>query len=263
MSKRYRLYFDESGDHTYHVADDPAKRYLGLTGIIIEVEYYRTTFQPALEALKQKHFPHSPDEPIILHRKELLNRSGPFGRLREPGAVAAFNADLLNFFESQQYIVITVVIDKRSHVERYGQAAFHPYHYGAAAMLERYCGFLNFYNAQGDVMGESRGGQEDRRLKEAYHTVFVAGTLWRDARFFQRALTSGEVKLKPKSANIAGLQIADLLAFPSKQEVLLEKGLILDPGDTFGQEVTRRLANKYNRHLFQDRIQGYGKIFLA
>jgi hypothetical protein len=91
----------------------------------------------------------------------------------------------------------------------------------------------------------------------------VAGTLWRDARFFQRALTSGEVKLKPKSANIAGLQIADLLAFPSKREVLLEKGLILDPGDTFGQEVTRRLASKYNRHLFQDRIQGYGKVFLA
>ncbi len=263
MGKRYRLYFDESGDHTFHTVDDPAKRYLGLTGVIVETDTYRIAFQPALEALKQRHFPHSPDEPTVLHRKELVNRSGPFGRLRDPGVEAAFNADLLNFLEDQQYVVITMVIDKRSHVERYGQAAFHPYHYCLAAMLERYCGFLNFYNAQGDVMGESRGGQEDRQLKEAYHAVFVAGTLQRGAAFFQNALTSGEIKLKPKTANIAGLQVADLLAFPSKQEVLLERNLLPDPGDVFGREIARHIAGKYNRRTTQNQVSGYGKVFLA
>lgn len=263
MRKLYRLYFDESGTHAYHAVDEPDKRYLGLTGIIVETEYYRTAFQPALEALKQKHFPHSPDEPIILHRKELVNRDGPFVRLRDPGTEAAFNADLLEFFEGQQYVVITVVIDKRSHVERYGQAAFHPYHYCLSAILERYCGFLNFYNARGDVMGESRGGREDRQLKEAYHTVLMAGTLWREAHFFQHVLTSVEIKLKPKAANIAGLQVADLLAHPSKQDILLEKGLISDPGNIFGREVARRIAGKYNRQVFQNRVAGYGKVFLA
>ena len=81
--KRYRLYVDESGDHTYYELKEPAKRYLGLTGIFIEGEYYRTTFQPEIERLKQKHFPHSPDEPVILHRQDILNRTGPFWRLRD------------------------------------------------------------------------------------------------------------------------------------------------------------------------------------
>ena len=81
--RRYRLYVDESGDHTYFKLEEPAKRYLGVTGIFIECEYYRTTFQPAMEELKQKHFPHSPDEPVILHRGDILQRKGPFWVLRD------------------------------------------------------------------------------------------------------------------------------------------------------------------------------------
>ena len=37
--KLYRLYIDESGDHTYYETEDPAKTHLGLTGILIEYEY--------------------------------------------------------------------------------------------------------------------------------------------------------------------------------------------------------------------------------
>ncbi len=65
--KHYRLYIDESGDHTYHDLKESARRYLCLLGIIVETEQYRNSFHPELEALKQKHFPHNPDEPIILH----------------------------------------------------------------------------------------------------------------------------------------------------------------------------------------------------
>jgi hypothetical protein len=41
-------------------------------------------------------------------------------------------------------------------------------------------------------------------------------------------LTSKEIKLKPKNANIAGTQLADLLAYPLKQEILVENGRISD-----------------------------------
>lgn len=41
-SKRYRIYIDESGDHTFHEFEAPDKRYLGLTGVVVEAEYYRT-----------------------------------------------------------------------------------------------------------------------------------------------------------------------------------------------------------------------------
>ncbi len=260
--KRYRLYIDESGDHTYYELEEPAKRYLGLTGIFIESEYYRSTFQPEMEKLKQKHFPHSPDEPIILHRKEIINCWGSFWRLRDAESERAFNEDLLLFIVKQDYVIITVVIDKKTHIERYHKAAYHPYHYCLDVLLERYCGFLNFHNAQGDVMAESRGATEDQELRKEYQKLYRDGTGYRGSKFFQQALTSSEIKLKPKSKNIAGLQLSDLLAHPSKQEILIEEKRIDDLGDTFGSQMCQNMKTKYNRHVYDGRIKGYGKVFL-
>jgi len=169
---------------------------------------------------------------------------------------------LLHFLDSQDYLLVTVVIDKKSHIERYGAAAYHPYHYCLAVLLERYCGFLNHFHAQGDVMAESRGRREDQQLRAAYHRVYENGTYFHEAEFFQRVLTSKEIKLKPKSANSAGLQLADLLAYPCKQEILAAERKIEDPGDVFGKEVGRRIEAKYNRHYLDGRVWGYGKVLL-
>ncbi len=261
--KRYRLYVDESGDHTYYELEEPAKRYLGLTGTFIESEHYRITFQPEIEGFKQKHFPHNPDEPVILHRADIINRRGPFWRLRDTEKEQAFNEDFLQFIREQDYRIITVVIDKKAHIERYGKVAYHPYHYCLAALLERYCGFLNFYNAQGDVLAESRGGTEDLELKRAYQKLYKQGTWYWGSKSFQRALTSSEIKVKPKSVNIAGLQLSDLLAYPSKQEILIEEQRIDDPGDNFGKQICQCIQAKYNQQVYQGRIKGYGKIFLS
>jgi len=257
------LYIDESGDHTYYKLEDPAKRYLGLTGIFIETEYYRITFQPKMERFKQKHFPHNPDEPVILHREDIINRRGTFWRLRDPERERAFNEGFLQFIKEQDYCIITVVIDKKAHIERYGKAAYHPYHYCLATLLERYCDFLNFYNAQGDVLAESRGGTEDQQLKRAYQRLCREGTGQRDSKFFQQALTSLEIKLKPKSMNIAGLKISDLLAHPSKQEILIEEQRLEDPRDNFGRQVCQHIKTKYNRQVYEGKIKGYGKVFLS
>lgn len=259
----YRLYIDESGDHAFQEIEKPHKRYLGLTGIIVASEYYRTTFDPELEALKKKHFPRSPAAPLIFHRSEILNKKGSFGRLKNTDAAAAFDADLLSFFTTMEYVVITVVIDKKHHLEKYGNFAMHPYHYCLSAMIERYCGFLKVRNSCGDVLAESRGGVEDTHLKTAYSNLFHAGTHFRNPSFFLQALTSREIKLKNKAANIAGTQIADLIAHPSKQELLFEKGRISDTGEKFGPRICQAIASKYNRRMANGKIDGYGKIFLG
>ena len=261
--KHYRIYIDESGDHTYSREDKQGKRYLGLTGLIIEVEYYRTKFQPELEILKQNYFPHSPDEPVIFHRKDLINKRGPFWRLRDPQKEKSFNEDFLNFLKNGEYTIITVVIDKKNHVERYKEVALHPYHFCMIAMLERYCGFLNFYNAVGDVLAESRGGKEDLQLKEAYRSVYGSGTQFRDPKFFQKALSSREIKLKPKSANIAGIQIADLLAHSCKTEILIDNKLVEKWGNIFSGTICEAIESKYSQHVFNEKIYGYGKVFLS
>ena len=282
--KLYRIYIDESGDHTYgkkelrdfviksgekviKIPDNhypalevPDKRYLGLTSIIIEAERYKTNFYPALESLKQKHFPHSPDESIILERNEIINRRGPFWRLKDSGQETAFNDDLLSFLQSQEYTIITVVIDKKSHIERYYNA-FHPYHYCLAVMLERYRGFLHYRSAKGDVLAESRGGTEDKLLKAEYQRIYNEGTLKQSATHFQTVLTSKEIKIKPKIANISGLQIADILAHSSKQKILIENNVPNILIGTFGKTICTIIGEKYCRHLYKKK-KIYGKVFL-
>ena len=238
--KKFRLYVDESGDHTYHDLGNPARRYLGLTGVAIETEVYRTRFHPDLESLKQRHFPHNPDEPVIFHRKELINRNGAFGVLADPKRDEAFTSDLIGFLTVQDYRIFTVVIDKKAHSERYGKAALHPYHHCLTTLLVRYRESLSEEGGRGDVMAESRGGTEDMELKRVHREVIESGLYQISAAAFQEVFTSRELKLKKKTENIAGLQIADLLAYPIKQALVGAT-----PG-TFGERLRLAVEGKQN-----------------
>lgn len=261
--KRYRLYIDESGDHAYPRQEGRADhRYLGLVGVIFDAAFYAESFHKTFEDFKQRFFPYNPDEPIIFHREELVSRSGPFWRLRDDGYRQTFNHALIDLFKSTSYSIISVVIDKTEHFARYQESALHPYHYCLVAMLERYCGLLNFYNAEGDVMAESRGGKEDTQLKGAYIRAYEDGTSFRDADFFQKALTTKEIKIKKKSANIAGLQFADLLARPCKNDILLENNRI-NAISVFEKELCRTVQEKFNKRSRDGEKKGYGKIFLG
>lgn len=262
MEKNYRMYVDESGDHTYSVNGGDGKRYLGITGIIFESQYYKEVFHPTLETFKQKHFPHNPDEPVVLHRKELINKSGPFWRLLDEKKEKSFNEDFLKLLSDCDYRIISVVIDKKAHVDRYETLALHPYHVSLIALLESYCSLLNFSNIQGDILAESRGGHEDLQLKEAYRTVYESGTTFRKNDFFQKSLTSKEIKIKPKSANIAGLQLADLLAYPCKNQILFEHKKIDKIGGSYAQKITEIISAKYNKALEEKIIEGYNRIFI-
>jgi len=246
QSKTYRMYVDESGDHTY----SENKRYLGLTGVIFESQNYKDVFHPSFETFKEKHFPHNPDEPVILHRREILDKSGPFWRLRDEEKHKSFDNDFINLLDKSALSLITVVIDKKAHIDRYKASALHPYHFCLVALMESYCGVLNSYNARGDVLAESRGGREDTQLKEAYKNVYEGGTSFRKPDFFQKSLTSKEIKIKPKSANIAGLQLADLLAHPRTIEILYEKKHISEWSGAYEQRICECVAKKYNKHIF-------------
>lgn len=257
----YRLYLDESGDHVMHdeiVMQQAGHRYLGLVGCILAMSEYRR-FHLALENLKQKHFPHNPDEPVILHREDMVNCRGPFACLRDETARHAFEADWIELLAATGMLIIGVVIDKVRLKQEYPHP-FHPYHMALDFMLQRYCGYLNHLNRRGDVLAESRGGKEDTILKNAYRHIRTHGDLYHQSEFYKRALTSEELKVKPKAANLSGLQLADLVAYPVRQEILLEGNRIPDPGQVFGKRVCKVLAGKYNHHLYDGRVAGYGKV---
>jgi hypothetical protein len=128
-------------------------------------------------------------------------------------------------------------------------------------LLQRYAGYLNHINRVGDVLAEARGGEEDLLLKESYSRVYDRG-IWdiTSANTFQSALTSRELKLKSKPANIAGLQLADLLGHPTKMWVLKEYGLYTEPLAPFCEKIMPIVETKFNRQLYQDIVEGYGYL---
>lgn len=258
--QRYRLYIDESGDHVFRQLDEEAHRYLCILGCWFRADQYRD-FHRQLEAFKQAHVPHNPDEPLILHREDIINRRGPFWRLRDSTASAAFDVGLLRVVSSAQYAIVAVVIDKKRLYEAYDAPA-HPYHLAIGFMLQRYCGYLNHINRHGDVMAESRGAKENRLLGASYEWCYERGVWgYTPASAIQQALTTRKLKIEQKSANIAGLQLADVLSNPVRRGILLEMGEIADEPSRFAAQMIEVAEHKFNRHLYTGQVWGYGKVF--
>ena len=251
---RYRLYVDESGDHVLGDGVSLNQRYLGLTGVIFDNEHYRSVVHPELEALKQKFFPHNPDDPVVLVRNQIVRKVGSFKVLQDQELCSQWENAIIEFFRTHIRRIFTVVVDKQSHFERYGEATKPPYDYCFTVLLERYRGWLRAVSGRGDVMVESRNGPLDTELKNLYSEVYGTGTGYLSGQQFKDYFTTKELKLQKKQANIAGLQIADLLAYPSKIDILLSHRQNLP--NTPSQSTIRiadAVRGKYNR---------YGRVFL-
>ena len=258
---KYRLYVDEVGNSDLKASTDPNHRYLSLTGVIMELGYVRTTVFPAIETLKSRYFDSHPDDPLILHRKELVNKRYPFYHLRDPAVENAFNDELLDLLRKLDYTVITTVIDKLEHQRRYAIWRYDPYHYCLSVLVERYVLWLERHEAIGDVMAESRGGKEDRRLKDSFARLYEEGTDYVRPAKLAEYLTSKQLKVKPKSNNIAGLQIADLIAHPSFRATQARRSNKPLPAN-FGGTIAEILeASKYHRSP-SGRINGWGRKWL-
>lgn len=253
---KYRIYIDEVGNSDLGSSEDPNHRFLSLTGVIFEINYVKEILTPELENLKSSFFNSHPDEPIIFHRKELVNKKFPFNRLKNPEIEISFNENLIQKLSAWEYTIITVIIDKHEHKQQYNVWRYDPYHYCLAIILERYYKFLTDISSVGDVMIESRGGNEDKKLRKSFLKIYNEGTNFISSENFHKVLTSKELKVKPKSANISGLQIADLIAYPSRRFGFYIFEISQDNRKTFNDKVIDAIKEKYfNKKGW---IKGYG-----
>jgi len=261
MKKKYRLYVDEVGNSGLGSFSEPNDCYLSLTGVILDLEYTSTTVFPTIEGLKRDYFESHPDEPVILHRKELVNKKYPFHNLSDQVIEEAFNQRLLDLLQNLDYAVITVVIDKLAYNQHSQVRRLDLYHYCTTTMVEQYVLCLKSRDAIGDVMAESRGGKEDQRLKVSFEEVYTHGSDSMKPEMFVAHLTSKQLKMKLKGNNIAGLQLADIIAHPSFRATLARRDS--QPlADNFGGKIAEILeASKYVRDL-DGQIDGWGRRWL-
>ncbi len=236
QSTRYRIYVDESGDEVMAPEKwrNPEARYLGLTGVVIESETYRTRTHPEFEALKQQFFPFDPDEPLVLVRQNIIQKRDYFRVLQNQEAAAQWEARVLRFFDTHIRQIITVVLDKKAYLQSDLQKNQRPYGHCIKALVDMYAQWLNRVEGTGDVMAETRVKKEDQELKDDFHRYITENINPLGTQEAQLLITSNQIKLNLKSRNITGLQLADLLAYPSMRGVLQENEHILGnpPSDT-------------------------------
>ncbi|HCG30760.1 MAG TPA: hypothetical protein DEU95_13850 [Chloroflexi bacterium] len=262
------MYVDEVGQANLATSVHDQERYLSLTGVIVESNHDREMLQPGIDRLRG-YFPQSwRGKPVTLHRQEVLRRQGPFKILLDDNVRSRFNADLMSLIRHLDYVVITAVIDKRAHLEKYQTWHFDPYHYCLTALAERYARFLEGQSttselATGDVQAEVRGKREDKRLKQAYMSFYndSAHLTAIPTASIQRALTSRELKFGNKNDNIAGLQLADLIAYPCYQRVKARQ-FGQECGASFGEQIADIIEGSKFRRSAMGTIKGYGTKWL-
>lgn len=256
----FRLHIDEVGNSDLRSSNNPNERYLSLTGVALKLSHVQKLTED-IQQLKEEYFLPIDGRPVILHRKDILQKKPPFHTLKDTETEMNFNRQLLNLFEKFEYKVFTVVIDKLEHLKKYQTWQAHPYHYCLEVLLERYAMYLSSIYSYGDVLAESRNTNDDQKLKASFSNIYKRGTRFHPAKLFQTRLTSRDLKLKKKLANDPGLQLADLLAHPSYRDIKIgREGVIIN--NDFGTKIIEILNDsKYYRHT-SGRIEGYGRKWL-
>ncbi len=258
-SKKYRLYIDESGTHNYSKSDAIKERYLCLLGVIISDEQNKEFISPKWEELRNI-FTQDTDFPAIFHYVDVVSHSKEFGKLSDKKVEETFNDKYIEILRDGDYTLCCVVLDKKTHNEKYGTSAMHPYHYCLNVLLERYVKFLAGKNSTGDVIAEARGKKEDELLRSEFSKFYENGTSYLESKTVQNRLTSCKIKLKNKEARISGLELADMLATPMKHLALKKYNLLDKLSDNFTKIVLGTVYCKIRKGPFNSssNTKGFG-----
>ena len=257
----FRLYIDEQGTDAMSDPGNPDSRFLSLTGVAMRVEEARDSLTPKFNWIKTTIFDHDGDEPLIFHRRKIVQRKGAFGVLNDDAKRALFDKAILRTMKVCDYHVITAVIDKLEASQKHKWRVNHPYHYLMQIMTEKFSRLLDRMDDFGDIMPEGRMGKKDALLQEAYREFREKGNYYYNPAQIRHRIPSDNLKFRYKRDNIAGQQLADLIAHPSHISILEERGFNVVVGE-FGKKVEEvLLATKYDRSATGS-IKGYGRKFL-
>lgn len=259
----WRLYIDESGHHSYKKINSFDKQYLGITGVLIKQSKYRAEANPNLEQLKKSIFRYDPDNPPVLVRSLIRGRKSWFYVLQDESLNAKWERKILSYLQSlaDYTYFYTVVIDKKKHLKEYPLETFDAYTYSLSVLLNRVRGLLQQIKGgeKADVLAESRGPTEDKQIQLAYEILRTTGPnkpQFGTASDYQAAFPNPELMVRKKYQNIAGLQIADIVANGQKLLTIEEDGRALPrPIGSFDQEVNKAIAPMvimpYGRYMLE------------
>lgn len=208
------MFIDDTGCVKDEATNHPQRRFGGIVATIFEIDHLRLRFEPGFDLLRRRHFGERADGSLpILHLRKMKNPNphGPFAPLLTEGGRQRWERDCLRMYRLADYVVISVCVDKVAFYAAHPNWTGSIYEMLVGNAIERYFYFLRG-RGTGDVMAEATNGPLDEHLKQLYANFYEKGTDHIPAHRLRPVLASKEIKIKPKAANIAGLQFADLLA---------------------------------------------------
>ncbi len=214
-TSRFIAFFDECGDHSMEKIDHDFPLFV-LSTVIFERSVYVEKAVPALAKLKLDFWNH---EGINLHSRDIRMAQGDFSFLQNSLKRQQFMDALSSMMSELDFTLFVTAIDKIKHKERYGSKAINPYDLSLRYSFERVLHFLESKKETAlPVIAESRGRNEDVELGEAFCNLMTRGTNFVFAERFQKLQCP--LTFRRKNDNIAGVQIADLCAYPSARKIL-------------------------------------------
>jgi len=214
IPKNYFCFIDESGDHSLERID-PGYPVFVLAAVLVEVGIYYNSLCTEVNLFKYEYFD---NESPLLHSRDIRKANPPFDILQNPGTRKRFMSRLTALMDTLEYEVIICAIDKNRHVENYGPSADNPYSYAVKVILERLAYPIKKRGLDKLILiTESRGKKEDNELELEILRILQYGTEYRRASDFDVVSPPKFVK---KENNVAGLQVADLVAYPAGRYVI-------------------------------------------
>lgn len=238
----YTVYADESGDHSLTRIDVNYPVFVLAYCIVHHAA--NSALSAALSTLKLRHFGH---DTVVLHEREIRKATGEFGFLNDRAKRGQFMNDVNALIAGTDFTAVAIAIEKHRHVATYRDNAQSPYDLGVKYGIERVYSELLARGQQGKRVSfvfECRGRKEDTELELQFRRYC-------DGDNHHAASMPFEIRFVPKVANIAGLQLADLIARPIGRHVL-QPGQLNRAFEVIEPKIRRR----------NGRVDGYGlKVF--
>src|SRR3989339_158194 len=201
------MFLDESGDHSLEKIDSSYPMFV-LAGCIFDFEYYSNVVEPSVNELKIKHFGKTN---IILRSYDIRKQKGEFSCLVDKKKRELFYNDLDNLMKLSDFKIIAAAINK-SNLKNHYSDPDNPYNLCLMFILERAIMFLGRSNVKIIFRIESRETHNDRKLAEVYENFKLKDHEWFKKEEIQSKFA--DMSFNQKVQNVAGQQIADLVAYP-------------------------------------------------
>lgn len=201
----YIVYVDESGDHSLASIDRDYPVFV-LALCVFHKRHYAEKIAPAVQKLKFNYFGH---DSVVLHENEIRKQKGDFAFLSHRPTREEFMDRLSSVMDASNFILIACVVDK-VRLSRSEGASSNPYHIALGVCLEALRAFLAEKRQdefKTHVLVECRGKKEDAELELEFRRIC-------DGDNPGNRILPFDVVFADKKANLAGLQLADLVARP-------------------------------------------------